>query len=130
MESIKNIKPYWIDPNLDWRSDLWQTYIDQYDKNWVSYIRTLICLFDNTKGKKNKLEIIIIMYAVILDSLTSCKKTIFYNTAVSQLDVFNEQTDFLYNEMFSDIKYELTKTIYHSFENYEYVNGQFRLTTV
>lgn len=127
---MESSKPYWIDPNLNWRYDLWQKYINQYDKDWISYIKILICLFDNTNSKKNKLEIIIIMYAVILDSLTSCKKTIFYNTAVSQLDVFNKQTDFLYNEMFSDIKYELTKTIYHSFENYDYVNGQFTLTSV
>lgn len=130
MEFTKN-KPYWIDSTLDWRSDLWQKYIDLCNltgyKDWFSYIKTLMDLFNNATDKKNKLELIIIMYAVIIDSLHSISNhTEFFKAAISQLNVFNDQTNFLYNKMFSDIKYELT--VKRVFETYEFIDGKFMLT--
>lgn len=128
------IKPNWFDSNLTWRDDLWKQYMEESKssghKEWKTYIDKFLFLCNiNDNGKKEKIEIITVIYAIILDCKKYCARyKKFYDIVKEKLYSFNEESNYIYNKMFLDIarelNYEKPIKIYMS-EEYVYFDGYF-----
>lgn len=131
-----NNKPTWLDDSIKWRSDLWQDYVNNcivYDKKmWTSNISELITLFNSVITCTQKLEIISVVYAIILDNKISCKlQKNWWTVLINKLDYFGSELDGTYFNMFNNIKKELqtvdSKKVYNCVEEYVLINNNYQL---
>jgi len=131
-----NNKPTWLDDSIKWRSDLWEDYVNKcivYGKKmWLSNISELITLFNSVVASIQKLEIISVIYAIILDNKFSCKlQKIWWTVLINKLDYFGTELDGAYFNMFNNIKKELqtvdSKNVYNCVEEYVLINNNYEL---
>jgi hypothetical protein len=132
-------KPYWIDESLEWRVDLWETYVNESinkgKKMWTANIRDLLDMCDNISEKKQKLEIIIVMYAINLDNKNCCKlQGKYWETINKKINELNFETNYEYQNMFQQLQKELNSSdknnVYNCVEEYifNYSNNKFDVT--
>ena len=130
-----NKKPKWIDSSIKWRGDLWEIYTNDCivngRKNWITNVAYILNMIKKTL-KENKLELIIVFYAICIDNKIICKlHEKFWKLLNERIIKLDKQLKYKYNIMFKKIDKVLnktdSKTCYNCKEEYYYINNKFDL---